>query len=392
MKYQYILTVILIQIAFAIYSTNAQVTFVTDIEDYNLNCSLPASAGTLVGLVFNQTTSKSYVAKFDISEPQVKLFLFPGAEYDNFYDKSPCADPVRKQFSLLSSINSVTRLITYDTINGSLVSDVAVSSSVINLAFDVIDAQLYAFVFNETRDINGTFISSNISVAKLNYLTGDLFDHIYLDASYLNINVPRITIDHRYIFIGDYLGEAYVYSVNVNTSTYNKTILSMPNNTSINPLFVIGDRLYSVIVDYRESDVKKIGVIYIYNSTFELLSDSPNAADLYSAYSVDETRDEFYGTFDTLDKIYTYNLTDGSVIRDSLLPEDLSLQNLYLEQACICCILEAQQSQLTLQTLTNPIERQYTTCALQTSPAGVLALSIINLLSLLMTGFALIGY
>ena len=358
---------------------DADIQFISSVNDYNLNCNLQANAGNMIALLQNTEVNgrQFQVARIDTSSAQSTIFLLNNATYDNLQLTTFIVDPVLKRVSVVTNINNANKMIFFSTINGSLINEFIISQSVSMMAIDLFDSTIYGlsnydgFVHLVTVDIETQ------SIIKL------------LNTTAIALQPLTQSIDFNsriYTFIGidnfdDVVPVSKIFKINL----VNLEISSIPLSSRIFPITTYNGNIVAFI---PFEQMWKLGLVnftdatftYLHNSSIiEQFIDVPRAFDLVNNI--------IYGPLLNTSVINIYSIKNGTLLSTSELPTGYRIHSAAFEQECICCLqtIQSVKKELFNLKLLNSNLAQFTDC--HSSSASQIQIGYILVLSIFLRMF-----
>lgn len=318
-------TILLISLLITLVSADIQ--FISSVNDFNLNCSVRTTAGTMVALITTpQVNSGSFqIARLDTSGSEVNIFLLNNATYNNIYSSTFTVDAVLKRVMVMTEISGQQHLLIYSTLNGSLLNDIIPDRTLFMFAVDLYDSTIYAL----------TVIQNFVYLGSLNTNTGAFT--ALVNTTTTGAQSPSQSIDfikRVYLFFGSN-GDAY--KINLVTLELSITSVFISNAS---PISLYNDLLYMFISEGAGGAIKwKLGTLNVNDTNTAYLS---NASFVFGFIAIPRAFDfanlKLYTPLADSSVIYTYNMSDGSTLHTSTMPSGYTIAASTFEQECICCL------------------------------------------------------
>jgi hypothetical protein len=310
----------------------ADVQFISNVDDYNLNCTIQTSAGNMVALVStpNSTAGSFQIARVDVSGPSASLFLLTNATYDNIYSSTFTVDPVLKRIMVMTQISGEKHVLVYSTLNGTLLNDVVPSSEIFMFAINLHDSTVYAL----------SMIDGFAWLGTLDTTTGVFTPQANTTAS--SVLSPSQSIDfvrREYAFFSSDGISLQLHRINLLNNSVNVTSV----NASLLPLSPVSlhdGKLYMFVPIGSGANISwKLGTLNIDNmdTAFLALSDSVNGF-LALPRAFDFVGLKMYTPLSNASVINSYDMNNGSQTQTSVLPDGYKIEAGSFEQECICCL------------------------------------------------------
>lgn len=326
---------IFITFLLALSLTYADVQFISNVNDYSLNCSIQSSAGNMIGLISTplSTGNGFKIARIDTSTEPATIFLLNEAIYDNIFIGTFAVDPVLKKVMVMTEIDNIKRLLVYSTLNGTLLNNVIPNRAISAFAIDLHTSALYALsLINDSLWIgsinptDGIFTPLNDTTATNLVETSQLIDFVSSD----------------YIFISSVGVVLNIHRINLISLIVN--VIELPLSLlGLHPISSYNNSLYAFLpVDTRW----KFGTINL-NTLETKYLESAYFFDgfLRLPMAFDFTTMKLYAPLNDTANVMTFNLNNGAPINSSRLPAGYDVRDCTFEQECICCLQDVSLSQ-----------------------------------------------
>ena len=330
MKFNYLL----LSLAY-LYFVDAEVRFISNFDDYQLNCSLQTNAGNVLATVLNRTSFVYQVARLDVTKENADVYLLDNSIFENMYSSTTVVDPVEKYISLLVKINNTETIVVYDAINGSLMKQLPMPKIIFMQAIDVVDLKVYGMMTNNSKHL----------FMEVNMLTGELIEILEIPAA--GVLSPTQTVDltkRVYSFFGKLPNDTEsIYLFMIDLVTRNVTYKYSSNGTVL--YYPVGYNNDQLLVFINNRTNVRLGVI----NTQDMIVTELNETDIYYEFGglprgYDIANNRIYGPLGNQSVIHTFDSITGKMLFTSYLPPELIVQAVIFEPNCICCVSEEQQT------------------------------------------------